>query len=296
MPTTYTETPDNFNEIGTFVEKEINGIKKIFYLAQRVIFYDACSFQRHSHLPDKEIKVLMNYYKIHGTVVFITKCILMELASDRHSLAEEYIAFIKKMAEAEIKVVIFNEEYTYDILSECFSTNERINEYLSWAVRMVKSPVSTITEMLKNDEKLTAEVLEGKNLRQSDIYRRFFATVRENKEHADNLGEELIAICVQTDDKGAASKIDSAVKRTNVQNRGAKIILFSTPKVVQHMFQEQIEISENEMINIISQGTSGNIVVMGTTAYDFDINVSISMPSEALVGKIMEPNGINIIF
>ena len=190
MPTTYTETPDNFNEIGTFVEKEINGIKKIFYLAQRVIFYDAYSFQRHSHLPDKEIKVLMNYYKIHGTVVFITKCILMELASDRHSLAEEYIAFIKKMAEAEIKVVIFNEEYTYDILLECFSTNERINEYLSWAVRMVKSPVSTITETLKNDEKLTAEVLEGKNLRQSDIYRRFFATVRENKEHADNLGEE----------------------------------------------------------------------------------------------------------
>ena len=63
--------------------------------------------------------------------------------------------------------------------------------------------------------------------------------------------------------------------------------MFSTPKVVQHMFQEQIEISENEMVNIISQGTSGNIVVMGTTAYDFDINVSISMPSEALVGKIL---------
>ena len=38
MPTTYMETPDNFNEIGTFVEKEINGIKKIFYLAQRVNF------------------------------------------------------------------------------------------------------------------------------------------------------------------------------------------------------------------------------------------------------------------
>ena len=27
--------------------------------------------------------------------------------------------------------------------------------------------------------------------------------------------------------------------------------MFSTPKVVQHMFQEQIEISENEMVNII---------------------------------------------
>lgn len=38
MPTTYTETPDNFNEIGTFVEKEINGIKKIFYLAPKSYF------------------------------------------------------------------------------------------------------------------------------------------------------------------------------------------------------------------------------------------------------------------
>ena len=92
MPTTYTETPDNFNEIGTFVEKEINGIKKIFYLAQRVIFYDACSFQRHSHLPDKEIKVLMNYYKIHGTVVFITKCILMELAFRDKYMEQWYLS------------------------------------------------------------------------------------------------------------------------------------------------------------------------------------------------------------
>ena len=41
MPTTYTETPDNFNEIGTFVEKEINGIKKIFYLAQRFFMMHA---------------------------------------------------------------------------------------------------------------------------------------------------------------------------------------------------------------------------------------------------------------
>lgn len=66
------------------------------------------------------------------------------------------------MAEAEIKVVIFNEEYTYDILLECFSTNERINEYLSWAVRMVKSPVSTITETLKMTRNLQQKCLKGK--------------------------------------------------------------------------------------------------------------------------------------
>lgn len=157
-----------------------------------------------------------------------------------------------------------------------------------------------------------AEVLEGKNLQQSDVYDRFFTAVRGNKEHDDNLGEELIAICVHilshlpgvydgklcvmTDDKGVAAKIDSVMKKTDVRNRGVKIALFSTPKLVQHMFQEQVEISEDEMVTILSQGASGKIVVMGITAYDFDVNRSISMTSRELAHKIMEPNGILIVF
>jgi hypothetical protein len=312
MATAYTENPSNFSEIESFVEIAIDAIKGIFFSANRVVFYDACSFQRHSHLADKEKNVLISYFKEHGTAVFITKCILMELASDGHELTEEYIDFIKGLNDVGIKVVIFNEEYVYDILSECFTTNEKINEYLSWAVRTVKSPVSTIQETLKSDEKLASEVIEGKNLKQSDLYYRFFVSVRGNKEHGDNLGEELIAVCVHilsylpgmfdgklcviTDDKGAAGKIDSVMRRTNPQNRGAKIILFSTPKLVQHMFCEGIQISENDMVNLISQGVSGNIVVMGITAFDLKVDEKISMTSKELVSKIMEPNGINIVF
>lgn len=312
MATTYTETPDNFCGIEAFVETEIKGIKSIFFSAERVVFYDACSFQRHSNLSDKEKNILINYFREHGTVIFITRCILMELASEQHKLLEEYIELIKGLNDAGVRVAIFNEEYTYDILSECFSTNEKINEYLTWAVRTVKSPVSTIEETLKADEKLAAEVIEGKNLKQSDLYHRFFSAARGNKEHADNLGEELIAVCVHilsylpgvfdgklcvvTDDKGAAGKIDSVMRRTNPQNRGARIILFSTPKLVQHMFQEKVEISEDEMVNLISQGTSGNIVVMGTTAYDLKVDDKISMTCNELAHRIMEPNGINIVF
>ena len=312
MATTYTETPGNFCEIETFVETEIKEIKSIFFCAKGVFFYDACSFQRHSNLADKEKNILIKYFKDRGIVIFISRCILMELASDRHELTKEYIEFFQVMNNAKVKVVIFNEEYTYDILSECFSTNEKINEYLMWAVRAVKSPVSTIEETLKADEKLTSEVIEGKNLKSSDLYRRFFAAVRGNKEHEDNLGEELITICVHilsylpgvfdgklgvlTDDKGTVGKISSMIKRTKPHNRGAKIILFSTPKLVQHMFQEHIEISEDEMINLISQGTSGNIVVMGTTAFDLKVDEKISMTSRELVQKIMEPNGIHIVF
>ena len=312
MATAYTETPSNLNEIMPFIVTDINIIKNLFYSADRVIFYDACSFQRHSHLADRERSILIRYYNAHATTVFITRCILMELASDRGMLAEKFIEFIKVMSENEIKIVLFDEEYIYDILSECFSVNEKINAYLLWAVRMCKSLTSTITETLKENTKLMAEVLEGKNLQQSDVYDRFFTAVRGNKEHDDNLGEELIAICVHilshlpgvydgklcvmTDDKGAAAKIDSVMKKTDVRNRGVKIVLFSTPKLVQHMFQEQVEISEDEMAAILSQGASGKIVVMGITAYDFDVNRSISMTSRELAHKIMEPNGILIVF
>lgn len=154
----------------------------------------------------------------------------MELTSDSHNMAKAYVDMIKGFYDAGLAVVIFNEEYIFDILSECFSTNERTNDYLVWAVRTVKSPISTIEDTLKANQKLYSEVIEGKNLRQSDLYTRFFTAVRGNKEHDDNLGEELIAICVHilshmtgvkdgklcimTDDKGAAGK-DFYVRRGN---------------------------------------------------------------------------------
>lgn len=312
MATTYTESPSNFCEIESFVETEISEIKSIFFSTEKVFFYDACSFQRHSNLADKEKDILINYYCERGIAVFITRCILMELASNQHKLIEKYIAFIKSMNDAGVPVILYNEEFTYDILSECFSSNDKINEYLTWAVRMVKSPVSTIEETLKSDAKLYSEVIEGKTVKSSDLYKRFFTTVRGNKEHHDNLGEELISICVHilsylpgvsdgklcvlTDDKGAAGKIDSVMRRTNPQNRGSKIILFSTPKFVQHMFQKHVEMSEEAMINLISQGRTGNITVMGITAFDLKVDEKISMTSRELVQKIMEPNGIKIVF
>ena len=72
--------------------------------------------------------------------------------------------------------------------------------------------------------------------------------------------------------------------------------MFSTPKLVQHMFQEKIVMSEEEMENLISKGTSGKIVVMGTTAFDLSVDERISMTGKELVQKIIEPNGINIVF
>lgn len=104
----------------------------------------------------------------------------------------------------------------------------------------MKTPVSTIVDTLKTDEKLNSEVIEGKNLKSSDLYQRFFSAVRGNKEH--------------------------------------------------------VKLSEDDMVNLISQGASGNITVMGITTFDLVVDDNISMPCRDLVQKIMEPNGIKIVF
>ena len=313
MATAYIESPDNLCEIEASVITEIDEIKHSFYQADRLLFYDACSFQRHSNLNVAQRKKLIQYLGKQGVTVLLTRCILMELSGDQHSLERQQIDYINELNDDGIKVVLFNEEYVYNILSDCFSSIERINEYLTWAERMVYSPVSTIADTLKKDIKLNAEVHEGKYLKASNLYQRFFSTVRGNKEHDDNLGEELIAICahilsympglpdgklcVLTDDKGAASKIDSVMKKTNTKNRGrSNIIIFSTPKLVQHMFWERVEMTEDEMVDILSQGVSGNIGVMGITDFDLEVDTKISLPVRDLARKIMEPNGIKIVF
>ena len=312
MATTYAETPDNYSEIEKSVVTDVDKIKSMFFEAEKVFFYDACSFQRHSSLKEKEKSTLIQYFKNRGIAIFLTRCILMELSGDNHVLERKFIDYINKLKNSGVSVVIFNEEYTYSILSDCFSTIERINEYLMWAVRIAKSPTGTITDTLKYNEKLNSEVVEGKNLKASDLSQRFFSAVRSNKEHEDNLGEELISICahilsympgvpdgklcVLTDDKGAASKIDSVMRRTNQEYRGSRIILFSTPKLIQHMYQEGVELSEDEIVNILSQGVSENIVIMGITDYDFRVNDKIPLSCRELAQKIMEPNEIKIVF
>jgi len=312
MATAYIETPDNWHEVEAYFSTEIDDIKQAFYQTDRVFFYDACSFQRHSNLNNRERDILTRYFEEQRMTIFLTRCILMELSGDRHSLERHFVGYLKSLNDAGIKVILFNEEYTYSILSDCFSSIERINEYLVWAVRTVYSPVSTIADALGADSKLNSEVREGKNLKASDLYQRFFSAARGNKEHEDNLGEELIAICVHilsnlpgvadgklcvlTDDKGAAGRIDSVMRKTSPENRGSKIIIFSTPKLVQHMFREHVAMSEDEMVNILSQGVSGNIGIMGITDYDLEVDTKISLPVRDLAQKIMEPNGIKIVF
>lgn len=311
MAAGYTDTPHNMAEITPYVVTDKKAIAAEILGKQKCFFYDTCSFRRHANLNHDEAEYLLNYIKTQNGIVVITRCILMELASHSGVLDRKYVEYIKHIQEFGITVLVIFEEDVFHVMEICFSTNAAVNSYLCWAVRTIKSPVSTITETLERNGSIQDEVIKGRNLDHRDVYEHFFKAVRGNKESDDNLGEELLAVCLHilsympgeedgkfciiTDDKGAAGKIDTLFKKTAKQHRGKKIVVYSTPKLVQVLHREHILEDREHVKAILSTGTDGNIVVLGTQIYDLR-SKGISISSEELADLIIQPNGINIIF
>lgn len=311
MTVGYTDIPHNIAEIIPYVTIDKDSIVAEIIGKQKCYFYDTCSFRRHANLNSMESEYLLRYIKNQNGIVVITRCILMELASHSGILNSEYVEYIKHMNEFGITILVIYEEDLFAVMEVCFSTNAAINDYLCWAVRTIKGPVSTITETLEKNEGIHNEVIKGRNLNNGGVYKRFFDAVRKNKESGDNLGEELLAICLHilshmpgeedgkfcviTDDKEAASKIDVLFKKTAKQHSGKKIGIFSTPKLVQVLYRENILLEKEHMRGIINTGTDGNIVVLGTLVYDIRSR-EISLGRDELVDLIMQPNGIHIFF
>lgn len=179
----------------------------------------------------------------------------------------------------------------------CFSTNATINNILVWSVRMMKVPVSTFAKTLDKDEALNDVVMKGRNLDNKGVYNKFFYSVRANKESGDNLGKELLVICLHilsqlpgeedgkfciiTDDKEAAGKIDGLFKKTNRQFQGKKIIIFSTPKLVQILYAEKYVTDRESLVEVLKFGGNGNIKILGTRIYDLKSN-EISLSCEEM--------------
>ena len=311
MAVGYTEDPHNISDIMPYIITDKDRILSKIFQKQTCFFYDTCSFRRHANLKVPIAKKLLEYFKQRDGIIIITRCILMELASYSGILHQNYIDYIKLCTEYGIDVLIMYEEDIFDILDVCFSTNAAINNYLSWAVRLMKMPVSTITMTLETHRDLYDTVIKGKNKERGNVFTEFFQAVRKNKESGDNLGEEILAICLYllsclpgendgkfciiTEDKGAAGKIDELFRKKAKSHQGKKIILFSTPKLAQIMFREDIVKEKEELEELLSSGTEGNVVVLGTCIYDIRNRV-ISMESGQLAELIMEPNGIHITF
>lgn len=304
----YLENPRNWDQVERWVNKDefimaVFGRKKCF-------FYDTCSFRYHANLKRQDLEKILEYIKREDGIVILTRCILMELGSVGGEMNPEYIRYIQYMDSYGIPVYVIYEEELFGVMEQCFSTNASINELLSWAVKLMKGPVSTITKTLDEDVELYNVILKGKGSHTRNVYSRFFSAVRANKEQQDNLGEELLGICLHilsmlpgeedgkfgifTDDKGAASKIDYMFRKTNRLYRGKKIIIYSTPKLAGLLLEKGYISKEQELIPILSAGNAGNIKILGTQIYDLECR-EVSLEVEELATKLIK-NEIHIVF
>lgn len=172
---------------------------------------------------------------------------------------------------------------------------------------MVRHPISSIQIALQENVELQ-KIVDGKNKNPKDFYPHFFRKVRSKKEENDNLGEELLAICLHvlsnlpepdgkfcviTDDKGAAGKIDASFRKTNHGYLGKRIILFSTPKLAQELYKEGIMAGAEELLPFLRAGNNGTIKILGTEIYDIKTQ-EITLKCEEVAAKIVDKS-IHII-
>lgn len=308
MATVYKEIPHNWKELEPYVSK--GKLTEEIFLKKKCFFYDTCSFRYHANMTEEGINAILAYIKDQDGIIVITRCILMELASKSGILNQEYIQYCQKICQSGISLYVIYEEDLFQVMEICFSTNASINKLLVWSLRMMKSPVSTITKTLEEDEMLNNTVIKERNLDNKGVYKRFFSSVRANKEAEDNLGEELLGICLHilsqlsgeedgkfciiTDDSEAAGKIDALFKKTKRQFQGKKIIIFSTPKLAQILYEEKYLVDRDMLVNILKCGGIGNKKILGTQIYDLR-SKEISLSCEEMADQIIS-KGIHITF
>ena len=308
MATCYKETPLNFQDIEPYVIQDKEQIVRKIITAQRCYFYDTCSFRRHAHLPNPQY--WFDYIKNDNGIVIITRCILMELASHSGILNSEYIDYIKEMNTSGVEILVIYEENLFDILSVCFSANECINNFLHYTVRNVKTATGTISETLKNDVLLKQEILVKENVSDGSLFTRFFKEVRSNKESGDNLGEELLVVCVHmlsnipenfkykyiivTDDKGAIGLVKKAMKNADELQKPHLFSAFTTTRIAQLLYTDRLISQKAQVEEILSVCVSdGKVPFLGTEEYDLEIKEK-KMTCDELAQKIMTENAVRI--
>lgn len=282
MTTNYTDTPLNIADIVPYVMMDKTNCAQEILMADKCFFYDTCAFRKHTELIHPED--LFDFIKRKQGIVIITRTILMELASQSQSLNLEYVDYIRKMFQSGLKVLVIYEEDIFDVLSLCFSSNAQINQFLGIAVKVAKNVTGTMTEVLKSDRSLGAELMSANNTDRM-LFARFFSTVRNYKESGDSLGEEMIAVCghmlanipelqkykyiVMTEDKGAIGLINKTQKNIQEYLNRRSVTAVTTVALGQKLYKENMLTTKEQVEEFISTGVVGGIVrIVASEEYD----------------------------
>lgn len=292
----YKDTPDNFTDIEPYIIINSEEVTKTIIRSEKCYFYDTCSFRKHMMIEHPES--IFNYVKQTKGVIIITRCIIMELCSSNNKLWNEHIEYIKKMHQYGLCVIVIFEEDIMDVLSFCYTGVTTINGMLSIAVKHAKSKTGTVEKILNNDSVLKKELLVDNTNTDKMLAMRFFRKARTNKTSGDNLGEELIAICVHmlsniredkkykyivlSDDKGAITLLSKTMQNVE-KNIGMKCITAVTTAKLCWMISKTLHLSDKEQIEKILGHPDDNIKIYCSEEYEL-------MPAEKTmkIGELAE--------
>ena len=96
--------------------------------------------------------------------------------------------------------------------------------------------------------------------------------------------------------RGGAGIIATLFKKTNEQFAGARIIIYSTPRLVQTMYNMNVITDKADISGGLSCLGGSCITIAGMTECDFDINYNISLSIEELTSMIATPGRLSIVF
>lgn len=290
------DIPDNWEELKLYVITEQSDVVRYILSATKCFFYDTCAFWNHMCISDPS--PIFEYIKSQKGVVILTKMILIELCSGNQKLWKEHIEYVKKMKQCGIIVLVIAEEDIFTVLCSCYSGIAQVNQMFSNAIKHTKSKMGSI------------EVLSNCSARDRFLAKRFFEEVRKSKTPRDNLGEELLAVClhmlanipseegykyiVLTDDY-AAIEILGKVKENVEKHIGRRCISgVTTAKLCWLMINNGISLEEINVKEIISSGRIDNqLRVYSSEQYELSPSEKI-MTTEEFAKKILNDRGMKV--
>lgn len=270
--------------------------------ASKCYFYDTSAFRDHASLSCREL--ILQYILQTKGIIVITKTVYIELCSANGRLWKEHVQFIEEIKQMGIKLLILEEEKIVELLLSCYSNVAQVNTWLSYAVRCVKGRYSAIEKILSEDSRLRQEILLSFKTQDRLLGKRFFEKMRALKEAEDNLGEELLNVCLHlisniperqmykyimlTDDKNAVRLLGKVKKNIECFQTQKLLGAHTSANLCWHMKQSGIAITRDKMIQILKGEKEGErLTIYGSEKYSLSPELK-SMSCEEVADGILQ--------
>ena len=308
MNVTSYDTPLNWNEVMPYVIQDSEQVIKEILCATRCFFYDACSFRNHATIKNPEL--IFAHIKKQNGVIILTKMIVMELCSGDYKLWKEHIEYIIKMKQSGISVLYVAEETIFEVLCVCYTGMAHINRMLTSAIKYTRNVTGAIERTLQKYVALRKEILSNADNKDGRLAQRFFETMRQSKISGDNMGEELLAVCIHmlanikeaqkykyivlTDDYAAITLLGRVKENIEKYIGGHCISGVTTAKLCWLMVQEGIVSDKEEVYDIMCAGKrDAQLRVYSSEQYELSPSEKI-MSIEEFSEKVVNDTGMKV--